>query len=255
MRAVFLLLILVPASLCAADDLTTFQANVNKRLTSKPTGYATPFTGIFSITSAEASNPTTPVLMDTKLTMVANSYGDRWVYMDKVRSAVERDRVLKIRQKAIKDLPWHASITFRHGDAPVAMVLYSAVDCGFCRRLEVFLANNGFSYTVFPSSLTPQNFSLAQDVWCNPNPGSAWMSVMRGDAEIPKVERCPTYPIADIRYTGALFSYGNTPGIIFADGTVFRRMPEGAGEQAQFVEEVNAKIKNGIVFDVPGRSD
>ncbi|GEM_PF-2714959 len=251
MRSIFLVLLFLSQTANAADDLASFQANVNKRLTSKPQGYATPFSGIFSITSAEAANVTTPVLMDTELTMVANSYGDKWVYMNKQRSDVERDKVLAIRKKAIEDLPWHASITFRHGDKPVGMVLYSAVDCGFCRRLEAFLAKHEFSYTVFPSSLSPQNFSLAQDVWCNANPGQAWMTVMREEGEIPHVASCPSYPIADIRYMGALFVYGNTPGIIFADGTVFMRLPEGPEEEAQFVEEVQAKIDQGIVFNIP----
>ena len=74
---------------------------------------------------------------------------------------------------------------------------------------------------------------------------------MRQGGEVPRIEHCPSYPIAAIRQTGALFVYGNTPGIIFADGTVFMRMPEGPEEEAQFVREVQAKIEQGLVFQLP----
>lgn len=251
MKLVFTaLLLLVTSMVMAADDLAAFQATLDRKMTSKTRGYATPFSGIFSISSPDEGNIRTPVLADTALSMVANSYGDRWVYFNKERNEVETDKVVALRQRAVADLPWQSAIVIRREDAPVAVAIYSAVDCGFCRRLEAFLANEPYSYVVFPSSLNAENFPLARDVWCNKDRLAAWHRVMIEEADIPKVASCPSYPIADIRYTGALFSYGNTPGIFFADGGLLLGVPETPETQALFRAQVDARIERGILFDV-----
>lgn len=245
----------ITVALCAqtawGNDFATFEANVNKRLNDNYRGYETPYKGVFSLTWPDDNHANTPVLADVGLTMLANSFGDNWTYFDKTRAPVEQAKVMQIRKRAIADLPWQSALVFRKGDAPVSMVIYSAVDCGYCRRLEAFLETQSFSYAVFPSSLNLDNFSVARNVWCNANPQAAWKDLMLDRASPPAVESCPGYPMTDIRYTGALFVYGNTPGIIFADGHTFGRVPEGREMIAQFVSELQAKIESGVVFKLP----
>ncbi len=241
------------SSLAQAGDFETFQANVQTRLNDNYRGYETPFRGIFSLTWPDESQVKTPVLADTALSMLANSYGDNWTYFNKSKAEVEQAKVQAIRARAVADLPWQSAIIFRKGDAPVSMAIYSAVDCGYCRRLEAFLETQDFSYAVFPSSLNLENFALAKSVWCNADRATAWKNLMLERAEVPAVKQCPDYPITDIRYTGALFVYGNTPGIIFADGHTFGQVPEGEAMIARFVQELQAKIARGIVFKLPAK--
>ncbi|MDX1496801.1 MAG: thioredoxin fold domain-containing protein [Salinisphaeraceae bacterium] len=233
------------------DDLATFQANVAKRLTGDYKGYATPYTGIYSLTWPDDQEAKTPVLSDVGLTMLANSFSEAWAYFGKGNPKVEADKVKAIRARAAAELPLQSAIIIRRADAPISIAVYSAVDCGYCRRLEAFLAQHEISYAVFPGSLSLANFSLARDVWCNPDPAEAWLTVMHKEEPIPTVAACEAYPITDIRYTGALFSYGNTPGIIFADGDVIARLPEGPDEEAEFLQIIEAKIKKGAVFTAP----
>lgn len=234
----------------AADDLATFQTNVAKRLTGDYKGYATPYSGIYSLTWPDETQIKTPVLADVGLTMLANSFSESWAYFKKGNPPVQADRIKAIRAKAAAELPLDSAIIIRNGEAPISMAIYSAVDCGYCRRLETLLAKHEVSYAVFPGSLSLANFSLARDVWCNDNPAQAWLAVMHRQEPIPEVGDCESYPVTDIRYTGALFSYGNTPGIIFADGDVINRVPEGP-EEAEFLQIIQAKIKKGAVFTAP----
>ena len=240
---------LLPSAL-AADEagLADFQAKVDARLTGDYRGYVTPFEGIYSLTWPDESQPKTPVLADQALTMLANSFSESWAYFRKGNPPVEADKVKAIRTQAVKDLPLASSLLIRHGDSPVAMVIYSAVDCGFCRRLEAFLAKQELSYRVFPSSLYIGNFPLAKSVWCNANPAQAWQQLMLQEKAPAPVAQCPSYPITDIRYTGALFSYGNTPAVIFADGDVISRLPQGLHEEVEFLKIVQDKIEQGVVF-------
>ncbi len=234
------------------DNLAAFQANVAKRLKGDYRGYATPFSGIYSLNKADEKDPKTPVLADLELSMLANSFSEAWAYFRPGNPPVEADRVKAIRAQAVAELPLHSSIVVQFRESPVSMAVYSAVDCGFCRRLETFLHKHKLSYAVFPGSLNRENFSLAKSIWCNPEPGRAWLGVMLHNRDIPSVDSCPGYPISDIRYTGALFSYGNTPGIIFADGDVIARLPMGPQEESEFLQIVKNKIEKGIVFSVPG---
>lgn len=246
-----LVVLFIGLSVANANDLATFEANVQKRLNDNYRGYETPFTGIYSLAWPDDNHARTPVLADLDLTMLANSYGDNWTYFDKTKKPVEADKVQAIRARAVADLPWDSALIFRKGDAPVSMAVYSAVDCGYCRRLEAFLETQPFSYAVFPSSLTLENFGIARSVWCHAEPMKAWKNLMLGRADLPAVNSCESYPMTDIRYTGALFVYGNTPGIIFADGYTFGQVPEGEAMIAEFRKELQAKIDKGIVFDVP----
>ncbi len=234
-----------------ASDFATFEANVQKRLNDNYRGYETPFSGIFSLSWPDENHANTPVLADTGLTMLANSYGDNWTYFNKSKNPVEKEKVLALRKRAIADLPWESAIIYRKGDAPVSMAIYSAVDCGYCRRLEFFLEKQSFSYAIFPSSLNLENFPLAKSVWCNAQRARAWKDLMLERGDVPSVKECTSYPMTDIRYTGALFVYGNTPGIIFADGHTFGQIPEGDTMIAQFVKELREKISQGVVFEVP----
>lgn len=230
------------------DNLASFQANVAKRLTGDYKGYATPYTGIYSLTWPDDQQIKTPVLSDVGLTMLANSFSEAWAYFGKGNPKVEASKVKAIRARAAAELPLESAIVIRKGDAPISIAVYSAVDCGFCRRLEALLAKHEISYAVFPGSLSLANFSLARDVWCNQDPAQAWIKVMQKEQPIPSVASCDSYPITDIRYTGALFSYGNTPGIIFADGDVIARLPEGAAEEAEFLQIIQQKLDAGSWF-------
>lgn len=235
----------------AADDLAAFQATVAKRLTGDYRGYATPYTGIYSLTWPDEQQIKTPVLADQNLTMLANSFREAWAYFGKGNPPVEKEKVKAIRARAAAELPLQSAILIRHGNSPVSMAVYSAVDCGFCRRLEALLARHGISYYVFPGSLSLENFAVSKSIWCNADPAAAWQAVMLREAAIPPVQNCPGYPITDIRYTGALFSYGNTPGMIFADGDVIARLPEGPAEEAELLAIVKAKIGAGLLFAAP----
>lgn len=243
------LLLLWFGVLHAGDDLAAFQAVVAKRLKGDYTGYATPFTGIYSLTWPDEKEIKTPVMADQNLTMLANSFRENWSYFAKGHPPVEKEKVQAIRARAAAELPLHSAIAVRFGDGPFSMAVYSAVDCGFCRRLEALLARHKINYYVFPGSLSPENFAVSKSIWCNPDPAAAWVAVMQQQSAIPPVASCPGYPISDIRYTGALFSYGNTPGVIFADGDVIARLPEGPAEEAEFLQIVKDKIARGLVFD------
>ena len=242
---------LVQAQGVADSGLAQFQVNVDERLKGDYVGYVTPYSGIYSLTSADESQPKTPIMADQGLTMLANSFTEAWSYFGKDHLPVQAEKVKALRARAAAELPLHSSIVIKQGDAPVSMAIYSAVDCGFCRRLEGLLTKHKLSYAVFPGSLYRENFPLAKSVWCNANPAQAWQDVMQNEKTPPAVASCPSYPIADIRYTGALFSYGNTPGIIFADGDVIARLPQGADEEAEFLQIVQAKIAKGAVFKTP----
>ena len=239
---------LISASLAAevqGDGLVLFQAKVDQRLKGDYRGYVTPYTGIYSLTTAAEGQSKTPIMADAELSMLANSFTEAWSYFGKGNPLVEKDKVRAIRAAAAAELPFESAIIYRQGDKPISIAVYSAVDCGYCRRLEALLAKHQIAYAAFPGSLYSENFALAKDVWCSADRAKAWEALMQHEVKPPNVEACPSYPIADIRYTGALFSYGNTPGIIFADGDVI--------EEAEFLQIIEDKIAKGAVFNIPSQ--
>jgi hypothetical protein len=242
---------LLSGTVSAGDDLAAFQAQVAKRLKGDYQGYATPYTGIYSLSLPSEKESKTPIMADQELTMLANSFTEAWSYFKAGNPPVEAAKVHAIRQRAAAELHFESAIVFRQGNAPISIAVYSAVDCGYCRRLEAFLSNHKIAYAAFPGSLYRENFSLAKGVWCSEDRAKAWQAVMQHDVDLARVENCPAYPLADIRYTGALFSYGNTPGIIFADGDVIARLPVGKDEEAEFLAIVRDKIAKQIVFNIP----
>lgn len=235
------------------EDLALFQAKVDKRLKGDYRGYVTPYTGIYSLTSAAEDQAKTPIMADAELSMLANSFTEAWSYFGKGNPLVEKDKVRAIRAAAAAELPLESAIIYKQGEQPISIAVYSAVDCGYCRRLEALLHKHKITYAAFPGSLYRENFALAKDVWCNADPAKAWADLMQHEVKPPHVESCASYPIADIRYTGALFSYGNTPGIIFADGDVIARLPVGAEEEAEFLQIIESKITSGAVFTMPSQ--
>lgn len=127
------------------------------------------------------------------------------------------------RREVLAALPADHKIRFAAGEEKHAVTVFTAIDCGYCRKLhEEMKAYNeagiSIEYVLFPrGGLQSPSYDQSVAVWCAADRQQALTLAKRGEQLEAKV--CAN-PIADNLALAQQLGLTSTPTIVAADGSV-----------------------------------
>ncbi len=136
-------------------------------------------------------------------------------------------------------LQWRSQIRYgdliqQGGTGPLRMLLLSAYDCPYSKKLEAALAAAGTRYAIVPSTIGTANKPFLPDIWCSPDRSTAWRRAIGTGVR-------PALATGSCRYDRRYFETlsgmfgGSKPTALFADGTIIRS-PDPAFVQRKLAE-------------------
>jgi thiol:disulfide interchange protein DsbC len=194
------------------------EALIRKTLTAKFPGVQivsvakTPYSGLYE------------VFMDGQL-----FYADdkaKFVIMGNVLDVATRTNLTKERLGVLTAISWDKlplgnAIKTVKGNGKREIVVFSDVDCPYCRRFEGELAkvDNITTYTfLFPiASLHPKSLQVSRQIWCAPNKNKAWDDYL-GSGKVPDNDGKCTNPVDDNIALGHKYDVEGTPTIFLRNG-------------------------------------
>jgi len=118
-------------------------------------------------------------------------------------------------------LPLKNALKTVKGNGARKLVVFSDVDCPYCRKFEVELTkvDNITVYTfLYPiEGLHPKAVQISKQIWCAPDRNKAWDDYTIKDI-VPKNDGQCANPVDETIALGARLKISGTPTIIFADG-------------------------------------
>lgn len=127
----------------------------------------------------------------------------------------------KIRRKLIDDIDYEKLISYGPDDAKYGVIVFTDVDCGYCRRLhqqvdEYNDAGIRISYAAFPrAGMGSETFRKMNSVWCSDDQQAA-MDLAKGGGT-PEPAECDA-PIAEQYQLGQSIGVTGTPALVTPDG-------------------------------------
>ena len=140
----------------------------------------------------------------------------------KTKKDITGERMEELTKIDFSTLPLDQAIKVVKGNGSRKLVVFSDVDCPYCKRLEKDLANvtDVTIYTfLYPiPSLHPDAARKSKAIWCAPNRQKAWDDYMlRG---VLAADKSCDSPIDEIQAVGQKYKMNGTPTLVFADGRV-----------------------------------
>lgn len=138
-------------------------------------------------------------------------------------------------------------LQFGPTSAPLRMIVLSAVDCGYCAKLEPALAQKNLRYAVIPGLLSNENADLVRRIYCAADPSTAWLQTLsRGKRPTGGSANC-SYDREHFWVLSGLLG-GSTPRLVFADGDLMRPAYDAAG-----IARIQTKLREleraGVAFE------
>jgi len=127
----------------------------------------------------------------------------------------------KIRRELIDDIDYDELISYGSEDAEFEVIVFTDVDCGYCRRLHQQVAEYNdadirISYAAFPrAGLGSQTFNKMTSVWCSADQQAA-MDLAKGGGT-PEPAECDS-PVADLYQLGQSVGVTGTPALVTPGG-------------------------------------
>lgn len=160
----------------------------------------------------------------------------------KSRRNLTQERLARLQAVDWKVFPLDQAIKSVRGKGERKIVLFSDVDCPFCRRFEAELEkmDNLTVYTfLYPiESLHPKAVQTSRQIWCAPNRNKAWDDYI-SKGTIPSNDGKCANPIDATVALGNRLGVSGTPTIFFANGV--RTPGMVPAEQLERLLSVNAK--------------
>jgi len=121
----------------------------------------------------------------------------------------------------LNSLPLNNALKVVKGKGERKLVVFSDVDCPFCRKFEAELTkvDNITVYTfLFPiEGLHPKATQVSRQIWCAPDKNKAWDDYI-SSGKIPANDgKCPN-PVDENVALGAKLGINGTPTIILNNG-------------------------------------
>ena len=232
-------LALAAALLLSSSFAHANEALIRKTLTEKFPGVQvvsvskTPYNGLFE------------VFMDGQL-----FYADdkaKFVIMGSILDVKTRTNLTQERLDILTAVKWDTlpltnAIKFVKGKGERKIVVFSDVDCPYCRKFEAELAkvDNITTYTfLYPiAGLHPKAVQTSRQIWCATDKNKAWDDYL-GAGKIPANDGKCANPVDDNIALANKLNINGTPTIIFQNG---RRAP-GAIPAAKLEEMLAAAAK------------
>lgn len=202
----------------AATGAQASEAVVRKALTERFPGAnitsikKTPYSGLFEVYLDGQL-----VYMDAKGQYVFA--GD--VVELKTRRNLTQERLAKLQAVDWKVFPLNNALKTVKGKGERKLVLFSDVDCPFCRKLEAELAkvDNITVYTfLYPiEGLHPKAVQTSKQIWCAPDRNKAWDDYI-SKGTIPGNDGKCANPVDATVALGNKLGVSGTPTLFFANG-------------------------------------
>jgi thiol:disulfide interchange protein DsbC len=204
--------------LLAGTQASASEAVVRKALTQQFPGAAissvrpTPYSGLFE------------VYMDGQLVYVDPKA--QYVFVGDVIDLKTRRSVTQARLNQLQAVKWDVfplanALKTVKGTGARKLVLFSDVDCPYCRKFEAELAkvDNITVYTfLYPiEGLHPKAVQASKQIWCAPDRNKAWDDyISRGT--VPNNDGKCANPVDATIALGNKLKVGGTPTLFFANG-------------------------------------
>jgi thiol:disulfide interchange protein DsbC len=139
----------------------------------------------------------------------------------KTRTSLTQQRLAKLQAVKWETLPLQNALKTVKGRGERKLVVFSDVDCPYCRKFEAELAkvDNITVYTfLYPiAGLHPKAVQTSKQIWCAPDRNKAWDEyITRGT--VPANDGKCANPVDDTIRLGNQLKVNGTPTLVFANG-------------------------------------
>lgn len=139
----------------------------------------------------------------------------------KNRANMTQQRLSRLQAVNWNTLPLNNALKTVKGKGERKLVVFSDVDCPFCRKFEAELAqvDNITVYTfLYPiEGLHPKAVQTSKQIWCAPDRNKAWDDyITRGS--VPNNDGACANPVDATIALGNKLKVGGTPTLVFANG-------------------------------------
>ena len=140
----------------------------------------------------------------------------------KTKKDLTGDRLEELTRVDFSTLPLDQAIKVVKGNGSRKLVVFSDVDCPFCKRLEQNELTNITDVTVYTFlypilQLHPDSANKSKAIWCATNRVKAWQDWILNSKLPSSVGNCEV-PIEKIGDLARKLGVTSTPTLIFADG-------------------------------------
>lgn len=143
----------------------------------------------------------------------------------KTKKDITGERLEELTRVDFNSLPLDQAIKVVKGNGSRKMVVFSDVDCPFCKRLEQKELTNITDVTIYTflyplQQLHPDAEAKSRSIWCSSNRVKAWQDWIL-NSQLPKTAGNCEVPLEKVGELARNIGVNSTPTIIFANG---RRM-------------------------------
>ena len=161
----------------------------------------------------------------------------------KTKKDITGERLEELTKIDFSSLPLDQAIKVVKGNGSRKLVVFSDVDCPYCKRLEQNELSNITDVTVYTflyplQQLHPDAVAKSKSIWCANNRVKAWEDwILRN--QLPKTTNTCDVPLEKVGELARKIGVTSTPTLIFADG---RRMLG-----AQPYKEIEKNLQNNKI--------
>lgn len=140
----------------------------------------------------------------------------------KTKKDITGERMEELTKIDFSSLPLDQAIKVVKGNGSRKLVVFSDVDCPYCKRLERNELTNITDVTVYTflypiAQLHPDSASKSKSIWCAKDRVKAWDDWIMHD-QLPKTTGTCDVPLEKIGELARKIGVTSTPTLIFADG-------------------------------------
>lgn len=140
----------------------------------------------------------------------------------KTKKDITGERLEELTKIDFSSLPLNQAIKVVKGNGSRKLVVFSDVDCPFCKRLEQNELANIDDVTVYTflypiESLHPDAANKSRSIWCAPNRVKAWNDWIFNNKLPSTAAKCEV-PLENVGEMARKYGVTSTPTLFFADG-------------------------------------
>ena len=140
----------------------------------------------------------------------------------KTKKDITGERLEELTKIDFNSLPLQQAIKVVKGNGSRKLVVFSDVDCPFCKRLEQNELANITDVTIYTylypiEQLHPDAANKSKSIWCAPNRVKAWNDWIFNNQLPSTVAKCEV-PLEKVGDLARKYGVNSTPTLFFADG-------------------------------------
>jgi thiol:disulfide interchange protein DsbC len=140
----------------------------------------------------------------------------------KTKKDITGERMEELTKIDFSSLPLDQAIKVVKGNGSRKLVVFSDVDCPYCKRLEQNELTNITDVTIYTflypiAQLHPDSAAKSKSIWCASNRVKAWEDWILNN-QLPKATGNCEVPLEKIGELARKIGVTSTPTLIFADG-------------------------------------